>query len=212
MMANTRKRVLKVSQELNRLRLAQGTSGNVSARDPESGLIAITPSGIPYESLAIKDITVINLDGETIHGPHKPSSEAPMHTTIYKVRPDVNGIVHTHSLYATVFSVLNKQLPVVTVPLAVFGPVPIAAFRLPGSQDLADEVARYLGTEKKSVLLQNHGAICVESTVEKALEYAVYTEEGAQVAYLAHLAGGLNPIPEEYVAVMQDISRKGKAL
>lgn len=212
MLTNIRKRVLKVSQELNRIQLARGTSGNVSAKDSESSLIAITPSGIPYESLETQDITVIDLDGEIIQGHHKPSSETPMHISIYKLRPDVNGIVHTHSLYATVFSVLNKELPIVTVPLAMFGPVPVAPFRLPGSQGLADEAARYLGAKGKSVLLQNHGAICADNTVEKALSCAIYTEEGAQVAYLALLAGSLNPIPQEYVRLMQEAFREEKTL
>ncbi|HHY12562.1 MAG TPA: class II aldolase/adducin family protein [Firmicutes bacterium] len=212
MLAGLRKQVLDVSMELRRMQMARGTSGNVSARDPESGLIAITPSAIPYEVLRVTDIAIITPAGEIIHGNHRPSSETPMHTAVYRLRPDVNGIVHTHSLYATVFSVLNKELPVVTVPLATFGPVPIAPFRLPGSQALADEVARCLGVAGKSVLLQNHGALCAGSTVGKALECAAYTEEGAQVAYLAHLAGGLNPIPDEYIAVMRDISGTEKAL
>ncbi len=212
MLTQLRNRVLRVSQELYRLQMARGTSGNVSARDPESGLIAITPSGIPYEALKTEDITVVNQDGKVIYGGQIPSSETPMHTAVYQLRSDIHGIVHTHSMYATVFSVLNKKLPVVTVPLAMFGPVPVAGFRIPGSQELADEVARCLGSRRKSVLLQNHGALCADDTVEKALSCAIYTEEGAQVAYLAQLAGGLNPIPQKYVTIMQDISGKGKPL
>jgi ribulose-5-phosphate 4-epimerase/fuculose-1-phosphate aldolase len=77
---------------------------------------------------------------------------------------------------------------------------------------LADEVVRVLGTTERAVLLQNHGVLCAGNTVEEALECAVYTEEGAQVGYLALLAQGLNPIPDEYVAAMKDIARRGKAL
>ena len=135
-----------------------------------------------------------------------------MHTAVYRARQDVNGIVHTHSLYATVFSVLNKELPVVTVPMAAFGPVRVVPFRLPGSRELADEVVRYLGSTGKSVLLQNHGALCVGRTLGEALECAVYTEEGAQVSYLALLAQGLTPIPDKYVAVMKKAAESGKAL
>ncbi len=212
MLTELRERVLKTSQELYRLQMARGTSGNVSARDPESGLIAITPSGIPYEVLTTEDITIVNQHGKVVYGGQIPSSETPMHTAVYRLRPNIHGIVHTHSLYATVFSVLNKELPVVTVPLAMFGPVPVAGFRLPGSQELADEVARCLGSRRKSVLLQNHGALCADDTVEKALNCAIYIEEGSHVAYLALLAGGLNPIPHKYVAMMQDVSGKGRVL
>ncbi|HHT84694.1 MAG: class II aldolase/adducin family protein [Firmicutes bacterium] len=207
-----RKRVLHAALELRRSQMARGTSGNASARDPESGMIAITPSAIPYEELQVEDIVVISPAGEVICGHLQPSSETPMHISVYRKRPDVRGIVHTHSLYATVFSVLNKELPVITVPMAAFGPVRVVPFRLPGSQELADEVVRVLGTTERAVLLQNHGVLCAGNTVEEALECAVYTEEGAQVGYLALLAQGLNPIPDEYVAAMKDIARRGKAL
>lgn len=211
-LADLRRKVLEVAQELNRAQMAKATSGNVSARDPESGMIAITPSAVPYDRLKADDIVVISPAGEVVCSRYRPSSETPMHLSVYRARPDVNGIVHTHSVYAAVFSVLNKELPVVTVPMAVFGPVKVVPFRLPGSQELADEVVRLLGTSGKSVLLQNHGTLCVGNTLEEALEYAVYTEEGAQIAYLCLLAQGLNPIPDEYVAIMKQTARTGKAL
>lgn len=212
MLEDLRRQVLDVSLQLRDAQLARGISGNVSARDPESGMIAITPSGVPYDCLHISDIAVISSDGELVDGRYRPSSETPMHTAVYRARQDVNGIVHTHSLYATVFSVLNKELPVVTVPMAAFGPVRVVPFRLPGSRELADEVVRYLGSTGKSVLLQNHGALCVGRTLGEALECAVYTEEGAQVSYLALLAQGLTPIPDKYVAVMKKAAESGKAL
>jgi L-ribulose-5-phosphate 4-epimerase len=212
MLEDLRQQVLDVSMQLQGAGLARGTSGNVSARDPESGMIAITPSGVPYHSLHISDIVVISPEGELVDGRYRPSSETPMHTAVYRARQDVNGIVHTHSLYATVFSVLNKELPVVTVPMAAFGPVSVVPFRLPGSRELADEVVRYLGSTGKSVLLQNHGALCVGRTLGEALECAIYTEEGAQVSYLALVAQGLTPIPDTYVAIMKKAAESGKAL
>jgi L-fuculose-phosphate aldolase len=207
MLMGLRRQVLDVSVQVYRTQMARGTSGNVSARDPESGMIAITPSAIPYERLQEEDIVIIDPNGELVYGHQRPSSETPMHTLVYRERQDVNGIVHTHSLYATVFSVLNKELPVVTVPMAAFGPVPVVPFRFPGSQELAEEVVRCLGYRQKAVLMQNHGALCVGNTVEEALECAIYTEEGAQVSYLALLAGGLNPIPGRYVSAIKEASQ-----
>ena len=86
MLTELRERVLKTSQELYRLQMARGTSGNVSARDPESGLIAITPSGIPYEVLTTEDITIVNQHGKVVYGGQIPSSETPMHTAVYRLR------------------------------------------------------------------------------------------------------------------------------
>lgn len=212
MLVELRNRVLNASQELSRLGLARGTSGNVSARDPDTGLIGVTPTGIPYDLLEIKDITIINQRGEIVSGEKQPSSETPMHIAVYEARPDVHGIVHTHSIYATVFSVLNREIPIVTVPLAPIGPIPVAPFRLPGSQELAREAVKLLSEDKKTILLQNHGVLCADQTVEEALNCAIYAEEGAQVAYLALLANGLNPIPEEYISIIKRGHKEGRAL
>ncbi len=204
-------RVHTVFTELNKSKMAKGTSGNVSAQDPKTGLIAITPSAVPYQKLRPRDICVITPAGKVVFGFRKPSSETPMHTAVYRIRPDVKGIVHSHSLYATVLSVLNRPLPAVTVPLAAIGPVPVAPFRLPGSQELADEVVSGLGDWGKAVLMQNHGLLCACASVEEALECAIYVEEGAQVAYFALLAGGLNPIAHEHAVVLRAATEKGKA-
>jgi len=212
MLVELRNRVLNVARDISRLHLAQGTSGNVSARDPSTGLLAITPTSLPYDLLQIDDIPIVDLSGEIIWGKKSPSSEMPMHTAIYAARTDVNGVVHTHSIYATVFAVLNREIPVVTVPMVEIGPVGVVPFCLPGSKELGDETVRCLSEDKKAILLQNHGSVCVDQTVEKALSCAVYLEEGAQIAYLALLAEGLNPIPKEYISIMRESQKKGEAL
>ncbi len=188
-LAELRKRVSSAAKAMSQLGLARMTSGNVSGRHPPTGLIAITPSGFPYDLLKPEDIVLIDAGGNVADGKHEPSSETPMHTLIYRSNPEVNGIVHTHSVYATVFAVLNRELPAVTVPLASFGPVLVAPFQPPGSLELAQEVVRRLKQCPGAVLMQNHGAVCAADTVESALETAVYLEEGAQVALLALLAG-----------------------
>ncbi len=98
--------------ELPRHELVKWTGGNISARDPESGLVVIKPSGVMYDELGPEDHVVVNLDGEIMEGDLKPSSDTASHLYIYRHRPDINGIVHTHSPYATAFAALGKPIPV----------------------------------------------------------------------------------------------------
>jgi len=203
-----RKQVLEAAREMSRLELVRGTSGNVSARDPGTGLVAITPSSLPYDTLEPEDIMVVDYSGNVIEGTRRPSSETPMHTAVYRARPDVLAVMHTHSPHATAFGVAGSPLRAVTVPLAIYGPVQVALFELPGTAKLAEECVRSLGSEGMAVLLQNHGILTVGRTLAEALEIAVYVEEGAQVALLCHAAGTLKLIPERQA---QEIKRAWKA-
>ncbi len=219
-----RKAVLRTALEMEKQGLTRGTSGNVSALDPELGLVAVTPSGMPYSVLAPQDVTVIDLGGNVVDGARKPSSEAPMHCAMYAAAGKglcgseatvsaVTAIVHTHSVYATAFSVMNRELPSITVPLALLGGVPVVPFQMPGSAELASAVAAKVAEGRLCCLLQNHGVVCAGPGVEAALESAAYIEEGAQVAIHVLSAGGvLSPIPEDIVAKMQAIARGGRAL
>jgi L-fuculose-phosphate aldolase len=205
-------RVLQVALATGQENLCKGLSGNISARDPESGLVCVTPSQVPYETCGVDGIVVVDVNANVVEGKYKPSSETPMHTAIYRARPDVYGIVHTHSVYATTFSIINRELPAVVITMVAMAPVPVVPFRMPGSQELADAVTATMAKGKPAVLLQNHGAIVAANTVEAALGMAVYLEEGAQMALLALQAGGLNPLPDEAVAAMRIAFAKGKAL
>ena len=204
--------VLKVAVDTDRLGLCRCTSGNVSARDPESGLVCVTPSGIPYGRLTPAGISVVDVNGNVIAGEFKPSSETPMHTAIYRARQDIHGIVHTHSVYATTLCVVNHDLPPITVPLAAIAPVPVVPWQLPGSADLAHAVVQALGQDKRALLLQNHGPVVGAKTLEEALSLAVYLEEGAQVAVQALQCGKLNSIPEQSVAALRQVLAGGKAV
>lgn len=207
LLGDLRVSVLRTALEMERLGLTRGASGNVSARDPESGLIAITPSGLPYTSLTPADMTVVGLDGRLAEGDGKPSSETPMHCAVYRAAVGggtVRAIVHTHSPFATALSVMNRELPAITVPLALIGRVPVVPFRLPGSTDLAFAVAAAMEQGNRCCLLQNHGLICAASSLAEALESAVYIEEGAQVAvYVLGAGGELTPIPDSLVKQMR---------
>lgn len=204
--------VLKVALDTDRLGLCRCTSGNVSARDPQSGLVCVTPSGIPYQQLDPGGISVVDVNGNAVDGEFKPSSETPMHTAIYRARQDINGIVHTHSVYATTLCVINRELPPITVPLAAIAPVPVVPWEMPGSADLAHAVAAALGSDKRALLLQNHGPIVGAKTLPEALNLAVYLEEGAEVAVLALQCGALRPIPDSSVEALRQVLAGGKAV
>ena len=207
-----RQQVLQVALETDRQNLCKGTSGNISARNPESGLVCVTPSTVPYDRLGPDGICVVDVNGNFVEGTYKPSSETPMHTAIYRARSDINGVVHTHSVYATTFAVLNRELPAVTITMITMAPVPVVPFQMPGSKELADAVAAAMAKDKPAALLQNHGAIVGAKSVYEALGMAIYLEEGAQIALLALQAGGLNPIPDSAIAAMRAAYSKGKAL
>ena len=208
-----RKAVLDAALEMEKLGLVRGTSGNVSARDPGTGFIAVTPSGLPYRDLGPQDIVVVDASGAVAEGERRPSSETPMHAAIYRARPNVAAIVHTHSPFATAFSVMNRDLPAITVPLALLGEVAVLPFRLPGSDELAAVVAEAFRQGGSCFLLQNHGAVFGGPGLRKALDAAVYVEEGAQVACHVLAAGGdLAPIPEDVARQMRQAAREGKLL
>ncbi|MGI6643397.1 MAG: class II aldolase/adducin family protein [Bacillota bacterium] len=213
-MQELRERVLNTAKESARLGLIIGTSGNVSARDSQTGLVAITPSGIPYDTLCPEDLPIIDIRGQVVEAKEgrKPSSETPLHTEVYRTRNDVHGVVHTHSTFATVFSVMGEGIPTVTIPLAVYGPVPVSPFLMPGSRELAIRATQSLGPRGKAVLLQNHGVLCVGATVEEALTCAGYVEEGAKIAYLARVAGRCTKIPQDAAHSIRDKAQEGKSV
>lgn len=191
--------------------LIHGTSGNIAVRDFEKNVIAISPSGRAYESMAPEDISIVTLAGEWIDGPYKPSSETPMHTAVYRARPDVGATVHVHGLFSTVMAMEGDQLPPSTPPQAEVAPICIVPFELPGSEELARRVVEKLGADR-ALLLKNHGSFCCGKNITEALSAAVYTEEAAQTAYYATLLGRFHPLNEEQVQAVKDILASGRAV
>ena len=131
MLETIREELVALHAELPRHGLVVWTGGNVSARDPETGLVAIKPSGVRYEDLTAESMVVLDLDGRVVDGSHKPSSDAASHLYVYRHRPDVNGVVHTHSRYATAFAAVGRSIPVyLTAQADEFG----GEIRAPGSR------------------------------------------------------------------------------
>src|SRR6056297_3197013 len=166
--------------------LTKGTGGNLSIYNRKEGLIAISPSGIPYEEIKLKDIVIIDLEGNIVEGDHKPSSEKDLHRLLYQKREDINSIIHTHPIYSTTIACLNQEIPTVHYLVAYSGDkVPCAKYATFGSKKLAKNVYKAMGKEYKACLMANHGLITVGYNIKEALEITEMIEYIAEIYYRA---------------------------
>jgi L-ribulose-5-phosphate 4-epimerase len=204
-----REQVVQVGIDALARGVVHGTSGNMSIRDPESGLIAISPSGMPYPSVEPEDVVLVDESGAIIDGRRKPSSETPLHTMVMRARPDIAAIVHTHSHYATVVSCIRPYLPpILTEVCLVAGPrIPVTRYGLTGTPDFGASVLEVLTLETSAVILKNHGLVCFGDSFATALGIAEVVEEAARV-YVHALAanGGREPdlVPEDLIPAMTE--------
>ena len=193
--------------------LVRWTGGNVSARDPETGLVAIKPSGVRYGDLTAATMVVVEPDGTVVDGALAPSSDTLSHLYVYRHRPDVNGIVHTHSRYATAFAAVGRPIPVyLTAQADEFGgEIPCAGFTLVGDEGIGKLVVDGLGASP-AILLRNHGVFAVGRTATAAVKTAVMTEDVAATVFLALQLGTPHEIPAEAVARLHDryVNRYGQ--
>ncbi len=189
-MEELKKKVLNIAKAAVAQGLAHETAGNFSAYDREAGLIAITPSAIPRSACSADDICMIDLKGKVVEGCHKPSSETPMHTAIYREIPGITAIVHTHSPYATAFAVARKEIgPFAIEILKLNGRVPLVPYAIPGSAELGAKAIEYL-KEYPAVLLENHGLLAVGKDLDQAFLRAVVAEDLAKMGILSCMLGG----------------------
>jgi len=185
--------------------LVAWTSGNISARDPETSLVVIKPSGVKYADLTPENMVVVDLDGKLIEGNYKPSSDTASHCYIYRCRPDVNGVVHTHSRYATAFAALGRPIPCVLTAMAdeFGGDIPCGGFALIGGEEIGKVVVETLANSKSpAALLQNHGVFAIGASAEAAVKAAVMTEDVAATVWLALQLGQPLPISDEDIATL----------
>jgi L-ribulose-5-phosphate 4-epimerase len=207
LLANLREQVIEAGLEAHRRGIVYGTAGNFSIRDPESGLIAISPSGMPYGSMTPADVCIVSVDGTVEDACRRPSSETPMHTMIMKQRPDVRAIVHTHSHYCTVVSTFKPCLPpILTETALVLGSrIPVTRYGETGTPDIGQSVVDAMDETTRAVIMKNHGLICFGETFDQSLTYAMIAEEAAHV-YIDALAanGGREPdyVPEALIPKM----------
>lgn len=205
MLENLKAELVALHLELPKNNLVAWTGGNISARDPQTGLVVIKASGIRYEGMRQEHMIVVDLDGKVVEGSLKPSSDTASHLYIYKHRPDVGGVAHTHSAYATAFAAVNKPIPVVLTAIAdeFGGPIPCGGFALIGDEAIGKVVVESLG-KSPAVLLKNHGVFTVGKNAQSAVKAAVMTEDNARTVWLALQIGTPDEIPQADVDSLHD--------
>ena len=198
-----RKLVCDSGKKLLGMGLVAGTWGNVSHRIDENCMV-VTPSGIPYEILRDEDMSVVLLDDLTYTG-KKPSSESPMHAAIYKARPEVNAIIHFHSLYACTASVLGQDiLPYLEDMAQIIGAsIRITQHAITGSKELTANVLEAL-PGRFATLLENHGAVCLGRDMDEAFAAGLITEKACHAQILINQSGGGTPLPPEHAQAFHD--------
>lgn len=200
MLESIRNELVKLHLVLPKSNLVTWTSGNVSIRDKETGYVVIKPSGVMYEDLGAEDMVILDINGKVIEGDKKPSSDTASHLYIYRQRPDVFGVVHTHSPYATAFAAIGKPIPVyLTAQADEFGgPIPCGGFALIGGEEIGKVVVDSIGGSP-AIILKNHGVFTIGASGKAAVKAAVMVEDVARTVWLAKQLGEPDEIPADMV-------------
>ncbi|OEH84819.1 hypothetical protein BHU72_08280 [Desulfuribacillus stibiiarsenatis] len=203
--AQAQKAVYESAMDMVHSKLVASTWGNVSARVEEDNLIVVTPSGIDYKNLTPQDLPVIDMQGQHIEGKYQASSEKALHIALLKNRPDVHGVMHTHSVYASAFSVIREPIPPIIEDMIQIagGFVPVAPYYLPGSSELAEGVVQSIQNQY-GVLLANHGFVGIGRTVHEAFKVCLVVEKAAQIYSIARSIGKPHILDEHDVSIMRD--------
>jgi L-ribulose-5-phosphate 4-epimerase len=196
-----RAEVARYARKMYASHLVQATQGNLSARDPESGRICLTPSGADYDLLAAEDIAVVDEEGRVLEGRWRPTVEMPLHTLLLRRRRDIHCVMHTHSPYATAFGVVYQPIPMILAEsaLCLGGPVPVAPYQMSGTHEFAELIAERLG-DGSAVIWGNHGAMVVGTNLARAFSTAHALEDSAKVYAIARQLGTPALLPDEEVA------------
>jgi L-ribulose-5-phosphate 4-epimerase len=206
-----REQVAALHAELVRYGLVVWTGGNVSGRVPGEDLFVIKPSGVGYDELAPENMILCTLDGEVVPGSpgseRSPSSDTAAHAYVYRHLPEVGGVVHTHSTYATAWAARAEPIPCVITAMAdeFGGEIPVGPFAIIGDDSIGrGVVATLAGHRSRAVLMQNHGLFTIGRDARDAVKAAVMAEDVARTVHLARQGGPLVPIPQDAVDSLFD--------
>ena len=203
LLAEERQAVVDGGNAMVRAGLTTGTGGNLSRICRRRGLIAISPSGLDYAAMQPDDVVLVDRDGLTVEGRYKPSSELGFHLALYRQRPAVGAVVHTHSVYATTLACLGWELPAVHYLVGFAGhKVPLAPYATFGTDELAASVAATMGRRFNAVLLANHGLVAVGEDMSAALTTAEEVEFVARIYYQTKCAGSPVLLSDQEMAVV----------
>jgi L-ribulose-5-phosphate 4-epimerase len=197
-----RRTVADLHRELTRYELVIWTAGNVSARVPGADLMVIKPSGVSYDALDPDAMVVTDLHGELVEGELSPSSDTAAHAYVYRHMPEVGGVVHTHSPYATAWSARREPIPCVLTMIAdeFGGDIPVGPFALIGDDSIGRGIVETLrGSRSPAVLMANHGPFTVGKDARAAVKAAVMVEDVARTVHFAQQLGEPEPIDPESV-------------
>ncbi len=205
-----RRAVLEAARAMHRAGLVVASSGNVSARvgPPDAQLLAITTAGKDYASMGVDEVVAVDFDGEPVEGDGMPSTEMLLHTAVYRARPDVRAVMHTHSVYASALAVAGEPLPplIDEMVVSVGGEVDVSAYAFPGTEELGDAVVAALG-ERNAALIRNHGLVGVGETLAEALRVCEMTERAAHIYAAAKSFGAPAPLPPDAVETEKALFR-----
>ena len=205
--AGIRAEVARLHAELPRWGLVVWTAGNVSARVPGHDLLVIKPSGVGYDELTPEAMVVCDLDGNLVDGDHSPSSDTAAHAYVYKHLPEVGGVVHTHSTYATAWAARGEPIPCVLTMMGdeFGGEIPIGPFALIGDDSIGQGIVETLRRSRSSaVLMQNHGPFTIGPTAKAAVKAAVMCEEVARTVHIARQLGDPIPIDPDQIDALYE--------
>ena len=207
----TREQVASLHAELVRYGLVVWTGGNVSGRVPGEDLFVIKPSGVDYDGLTPENMILCTLDGEVVPGSagcdRSPSSDTAAHAYVYRSMPEVGGVVHTHSTYATAWAARAEPIPCVITAMAdeFGGPIPVGPFAIIGDDSIGRGIVSTLeGHRSRAVLMRNHGVFTIGRDARDAVKAAVMTEDVARTVHIARQGGPLVPIPQEAIDSLFD--------
>ena len=188
-------RIVQAGKELYDHGLVRGTSGNLSAKIPSTDTFLIKPSGARMENLKPEELVLVDLQGNKIRGETNVSLETQMHAAIYRMRKDVQAVVHTHAPTATAFGITKTEILPVQIELFMLLPngVPIVPFKAPGSKKLADAVQKKIANHD-ALILENHGIVTVGSTIEAACNLNEMVEEAAKIQFLVMMLAGRDAV------------------
>jgi L-ribulose-5-phosphate 4-epimerase len=202
-----RREVSALHAELVRYNLVAWTAGNVSGRVPDADLFIIKPSGVDYDEIAPDNMILCALDGSVIEGDLSPSSDTAAHAYVYREMPEVGGVVHTHSPYATAWAARGEPVPCVLTAMAdeFGGDIPVGPFALIGNDDIGQGIVSTLrGSRSPAVLMQNHGVFTIGRDARAAVKAAVMCEDVARTVHLARQLGEPLSIPRSDIDRLYD--------
>lgn len=201
LLLEAREQIVYYGKELVRRGLATGSFGNLSIYVPEAKILVISPSGMGYDQVTPADVVVLTEDDVQLEGRRKPSSEIELHRAIYRSRPDVLAVVHTHSPYATTMACLGEPLkPLHYAAAYAGGEVPCIPYYPFGTKELAEAAAEGMGADRNAVLLGGHGMVAVGGDLTRAMDAAEQLEFLAQICWRCKVSGGGVPLNDAHLA------------